>query len=706
MKPPSSEIRDAAETRSCVRPPPTIRRGAIPLCFTVLVLAIFFLALLIFPTAPSGSQIKLVAELVRESHYVGSFDQRSAHLVALVAVVALSTAGFFGVRRGVVRSFGRDPAPRLDMLACLLVTLLGLLVYRELVAYWLISAGLVLAIFFFAFVLAAPFLHRRTVETAAILAIGTYLAVVIVPGLLTDPVPWPVSDANSIAQIELHLLALVQPGSAIAAGQRFFAELPFNYGLLVPSLISVIDHRLGPLTVGDQVRFVQICQVLFTIAAAAAYLCYRPRSYLGVLVALLLAAPYWSSAGLGIWHPNQTGMRSLTFPLGILALTAAGRFRPNDAAWGLGAIGAIALLINFETTVAVAFGFLVYLVLRTRSVPLVAIMRMSIAAILVTISYFILYRLALGRLPFGRDFSHIFQTLSQITTGNIGLRLFSAGDYKENYYIVPLAFVMFAHAAYVVLAAFWRLGQQPLSHLSALRAAIAIILIVWLSYYFNMPNWWQIWTHLFLYGFLLIELFDLRLFAVGAARRTPAWPPFWQRSILSRAGRVVPIFLLAIVIPHTNQHLLQFTQNFMSPYWMRNDHDASVVSDLFLPRAAADAIKEKTAKLLAMNAADPGRVLYLTYNVTFVPMLSRLFEPAPERSLWGSIEGDVAFDPAINKLLAKRPKLILIDAPTGPLAVTGTRKDFQERVRHAVSRDYELAETESGWQIWRPRAPK
>ena len=95
----------------------------------------------------------------------------------------------------------------------------------------------------------------------------------------------------------------------------------------------------------------------------------------------------------------------------------------------------------------------------------------------------------------------------------------------------------------------------------------------------------------------------------------------------------------------------------------------------------------------------------MTYNVDFMPMLTRLFEAAPERSLWGSIEGDAAFDPSMNRILARKPAVILIDAPTGPLAVTDVRKDFQDRVRRAVSRDYVLVETDAGWQIWRPRSP-
>ena len=681
-------------------------RGSLAVGFTAIAMAVFFVVFWIFPMAPAGSRPMLVTEFIREYSMVGSYDQRSAHLFAFVAVVILSAVGFLGTQHGLVQVAGRSVIPPVNIWTCLLATLIGLLLYLALIPLPITICALVLATAFFLFVLFAPYVDRRTVELVALLIVGAYLALIIVPGLATRPVPMQVSDPVSLAQLELHLNSLMQPGSAIAAGQSFFVELPFNYGLFMPSIMSVMDLRFGRLNVGDQVRFVQLCQVAFTIAAVAAYLCYRRRSYLGVLVALLLAAPYWASAGIGIWHPNQTGFRSLTLPLGVLAMTLAGRFHPNDAAWRLGAIGAVALLINFETTVAVGFGFLVYMVLRTRSVPLVAILRMSIAATVVIAAYFILYRIALGRLPFGTDVSDILLALREHVTGNIGMRLFTAGPYKENYYLVPFALVMLAHAIYVVLSAFRRLGDGPLPHLSALRAAIATILIVWMSYYFNMPNWWQIWTHLFLYGFLLIDLFDLRLFGVGTIRNRLAWPELWRRPMRSRAARVVPIFLLAIMIPHTNQHLLQYSREFMSPHWMRTDHEASMISGLLVRRDMADALKEKTARLLALNDANPGQVKYLTYNNSFVPMMSRLFEPAPERSLWGHIPGDAAFDAAMDGILAKRPAVILIDAPTGPLAVTGARKDFQERVRRAVSRDYQLAETEAGWQVWRPRSPQ
>lgn len=678
-------------------PPKTIS-----LCFTVAVLAVFGAAFLVFPTVAPGSKPELTTELMREYGFVGSYDQRSAYVLSFITIVILSTASFFIAQRRLVQTAQRLAVPAINIWICVLITIVGLLVYGALVPNWIVGYATILAAGFFCFVFWAPYIRRHTVEFVTLLLIGAYLSIVVVPGLLISPIPFPVSDANSVAQIELHLQTLVQPGSAIAAGANFFREIPFSYGLLMPSIVSVIDHRFGPMTVADHVRFVQFCQVAFSLIAALAYFCYRPRSYLGVLAALLLAAPYWTSAGLGIWHPNQTGLRSLTLPLGILAMTLAGRCRPNTAAWGLGAVGGIALLINIETAAAVGAGYVVYFVLRTRRVPLVPIFRMAIAVTVIACLYLILYRIALGRLPFSANLANIFFTLRQHITGSAGLRLFTSGYVSEGYYIVPFAFVMLAHAIYVVFAAFQRLGTQPLSHRQALRPAIATVLIVWLAYYFNMPNWWQIWTHLFLYGFLLIDLFDLRLLAVGTALRDVQRKQLRRRMVRSRIARLIPIFFLAVLIPHTNHHLIFYLQSFIAPDWTKNAHDTELVSGMVVPRAVGEALKEKTKKLLELNAATGGKVRYLTYNIEFVPMLSRLFEPTPTRNLW-SIGGDDALDPAIDAVFASPAAAILIDAPTGPLAVGGTRKDFQDRVRRSVGREYYLAETTLGWEIYRPK---
>jgi hypothetical protein len=673
--------------------------GVLPLCMTVIVVVVFFLVFLTFPTVKPGSTTLLISEMVRQYELVGSYDQRMAHSWSLVATLIVCAVGFVATRRGVVRTTGPSAIPTLNIWICLLVSIVALVVYARLVPRSIVNDTVVLVAGFFAFVVLAPCLPRRVVDNAVLLAIGAYAALIILPGILTVPIPLTAADAGVLAQHELHLNSLTVQGVGISAGQNLFKELPYSYGLLMPSLISVIDHRYGPMSVGDQARFVQICQILFALTAMAAYFCFRPRNYLGIWIILLLAAPYWASAGPAIWHPNQSGFRSLTFPIGILALIIVDRFRPRFVDWWLGAIGGVAMLINAETAIAVGIGYLGYLGLRTGKWPIVSVLRMATAGLAVFIVYLILFRLGLGRLPFGTNIFEILDALSRLTSGSFGGRLFAAGPSRENYYLVPFALVMFAHAIYVVVDAFGKLGNATLSHRSALRASIAMILLVWLSYYFNFPNWWQIWTLLFLYGFLLLDLLDPRLAGLGVAWREGA---LWMRPMRARVERVIVLLLLALMISHGNGLMMMYMRGFMYPSWVTANHGAAVVSGILMPRDMADELSGKTAKLSELYKATGGKVIYLTYNAAFIPTMSRIFEPLPERDLFSSVRGDADLDPVMDKILGKKPEMILIDAPTGSLAVTGTRKEFFDRVRRAVARQYHLAETEAGWQIWRP----
>jgi len=685
-----------------------VSRATLVCSLVAIVSGIFFLVFWMFPTSEPGSVTLLSPEFLREYGYTeGSFDQRSAHLFAVMAIAGLSVIGFVVAKYRRVDIAGHG-AWSINLWQFLLGMIIAYVVYQLVVplpintatrinAIALVLAGVVLL---FAFL--APRLARWTVELSAVFLIGGYIATLIVPGLMTRPIPLLAADPSALAQLETHLNSLTEPGIDIAAGLNLFDQLPFNYGLLMPSIMSVMDHRLGALTVGGEIQFVQWCQVLLTLTAVAGYLCYRPRAFLGVLAALLLAGPYWATAGLGEWHPNQTGFRSLTLPIAFLVLALSGRCRPKEAAWGLGAASGLALLINLETTVAIGVGYLVYMGLRARQHLVVPILRMAVAAVAVVAAYLLLYRIGLGRLPFGSDLSSkIFMTLREHVSGDIGLRLFIAGVYNENYYVVPFVLVMFVHASYVIIDAFVRLAAGPLPHRAAFRAAVAATLILWLAYYFNLPNWWQIWTHYFLYGYLLIDLFDPRLFGVGREGAKQIGGSLY-RPMRSRMARAVPIILLAFLIPYTNSHLIQYMRDFMYPSWVRTDHDASVVSGVLLPRAMAEALKEKVGKLIALNQETGGKLLYLTFNSNFVPVMSRVFMPAPERNLWGYIGGGEAFDEAIDKIAAKRPNVILIDAPDGPLAVSGARRDFQDHVRRSLGRAYHLADTQAGWQIWRP----
>jgi hypothetical protein len=483
---------------------------------------------------------------------------------------------------------------------------------------------------------------------------------------------------------------------------NLIGQVPYGYGILAPSIMSVIDRRSHAMTIGDLLHYVQIMQLCFAVTAVAAYISYRPRNLFGVLTALLIAGPYWATAGLGIWHPNQTGFRSAGLPVGILAMTLVGRLDLTRTAWCLGAVAAVAFLNNMETAVALSVGFAVYMIVRSRQIPIRLLLHALASMLAVFSTYLVLYRLALGRWALGVQFADIMAPFEKLTSGGFGIRLFSAGGEGEGFYNVPLALLMFCHSVYIIIHAFMTLGRRPLTPHESVRAAVATTLVIWLSYYFNAPSWWQMWTHLFLYGFLIIDVMDPRLFALGF----PAHRLHGLRARLCgmriAPSRLVLLFLLGLMAVQTNRNLGRYMGDFMYPPWMGKPHDASIVSGIMLPKAMADALVAKSAKLTELNSATKGSLVYLTFNTAFMPELTGLFEGPPERDLWPGIPGDAAFDVTVQRILVGHPDVVLIDAPEGPLTVTGQRQLFQERVRQAVGRSYGLSGTEAGWQIWRP----
>jgi hypothetical protein len=672
------------------------------LFFTASAIFIFFLTMLARSAKTSLSGESWPIEVIRQYEWVSSSDQRAAHAFTLVAVALFGGLSFQLARRGAAESWPKPPVPPLSLNRCIILSVIGFLFYFFNLPFHFTESAAALAVAFFTFAVVGPRLKPRLINQAILLLIAIYVACLALPGFLTRPIPFSVSDPTSLAQLEMHLDVCTMPSRAIASGQLTFDQF-HGYGLLMISIMSVIDHWTNSLTIGHQLRFVQICQLLFILTATAAYLRYKPNAYFGVLVAISLAGPYWATAGLGIWHQNQTGLRSLGLPLSMLALTLSRNASLPRAAWWLGSVAAIDLLIDFETAVALSLGFVVYVIARTRRFPVDLFIRMAGGGLLTIVAYLIVYRFSLGRLPFGEQGVNLTYYIGRFTQGDFGLRLFSAGQERENYFIVPFAFLMFLHAIYVTIQAATRLGSAPLSHHSSMQWAVATTLLAWSAYYFNAPNWWQIWSLLFLYGFLIIDLLDRRKFGFGSH----AWH-YDQLAVRLRHMQIAPgvfaaLFLLFFMIANTSGHLVRFTREFRTPDWLRNRQDASLLSGVLMPDDLAVPLQAKADALKKLYASVGGKLVYLTFNVAFIPALTGIVEPEPYRDLWIYVPGEAAFDPIMRRLLDNRPEIILIDAPAGPLAVVGPRQDYLNRIRQAVGRGYLYSGAEDGWQVWRPQ---
>jgi hypothetical protein len=676
-----------------------------PLCFTTAASLFFFLAMWGMSDVTSNLTEQWTKEIIRQYEWVSSSDQRAAHVLTLAIVAIFSGICFRLTRRKAIHVWQSNILPNWNIFECFTVVVFGLLTYSFLLPFHSVLEASAVALLFLLFVISAPKLGARLTERAIVVFVGLYFLALVIPGLLVRPIPLMVDDPVALAQFEMHLDSTTMVSRTIAAGYGF-DQLPPGYGFLMPSVMGAIDRVTHDFTIGHQLRFVQFCQLLFCFAAAAAYWCYRPRAYLGIFVAMLLAGPYWITGGLGIWHQNQTGLRSLGLPLGMLAVALAGRMSLQRGAWWLGAVGTIAFLINFETAVAISFGYVVYFVARTQKIPILLYLQMACAGLATIITWMIVYRLALGRFPFSGSISDLFisfENIERYTQGGFGLRLFSAGFANENYVIVPFALMIFAHAIYVTIQSATRLGQGALNHHASMRLAVTATLLVWFAYYINAPNWWQLWTHLFLYGFLVIDVLDRRRFAIG-------YPPMPDNRSTTRLRhmRIAPahlvfVFLLAVMLVRTNSDLVKYTREFMHPEWLNSRQEKILVSDVLMPEIIGNSLRKKASALTRLYAAANGHLVYLTFNTAFMPDLTGIFERNSYQDLWVRVPGEAAFDRIMTGLLNSHPQIILIDASEGPLAVSGARRDYQNRIRSSVSREYQNTGTEDGWEIWRPQ---
>ena len=55
---------------------------------------------------------------------------------------------------------------------------------------------------------------------------------------------------------------------------------------------------------------------------------------------------------------------------------------------------------------------------------------------------------------------------------------------------------------YTIIGYALQWSRRPLSPRAAVKAAVAITIVLWFAYYSNRPHLWNLWTYLLLYSFL------------------------------------------------------------------------------------------------------------------------------------------------------------------------------------------------------------
>ncbi len=619
----------------------------------------------------------------------GRFDstgQRQAHRLMLVLVIALSLLGLWLMKQKA--NLLHSKYARLLSATLRNLTRPGPLLFFLTAAAALdpASRNRVLLAFLSLFLIVRfgkdvpPRLANGLLWALAVAGIGFYM----LPALFL-----PISLVSYDAVFADHHLGIIIQGEELAAGLRLFDQVRPDYGLLFQTLLAFVIRYFGALEIGDYVRFIQWLQLCFALIALAAYRSWRPRSPWLWLAPLFLVLPWIHTFHGAIFFPNLSALRFMGFPLGFLLLMYIGKRSGTGTAYLLGFIAGWLLLINLETGIAMSLAFAAFILARHYShkpFRIVLNWGLFLGGIATTMLVFgFVFKLAVGYFPIPATLSDVFSHMVRSSAGLAGLK----------FHRDVTALLILLHSLFVFFrgAMLWRKG--PLSFRWAFRIAVATCILVWFAYYANTPLDAYIWSYLFLYGFLLLDLLSRR----------------WFRWDGQRAGRLawpVPVLLLGlVVIPQGISDNATALGDNVKELKIALGAKASPglldVSGIRLSAPYARFLIEKAAFLKAMG--DQPDLMYFTTSPTFISHLSGVYpRHLPFTEAFRDVITPSDFRSMVRLIEERAPPIILFDDPDGleyrTFNTTVPRKKYYQHLQRDLSGHYRPARTVSGWQIW------
>lgn len=508
-----------------------------------------------------------------------------------------------------------------------------------------------------------------------------YSLFLIVPGLarplfLFEPL---------LSGAEWHYSVTLAQGDRLAAGLSLGSEVNLNYGLIPQVTLAIIERGFGLLNFGEHIRLVQLTQIAFLFTAIVAFWLWQPHNNLFILFATLLIGPWLSTSHMAVYHPNQAGWRSLTFPVGVVFLLLMRRQTRPRSALLLGCMAVALVLYNPETGLCLSFGYGLFLLSRLERLRLADVgahaLRACIGAALALLALLLLYRVGLGGWPALKPAS-LFGFITRFGTGYGSLPL----------YFDPLAAVMFVHSAYIVALTTlrWRRGDA-LRFEESVKLALSTTILLWFTYYINRPHPWNLWTYKFLYVFLVADFLAPRFLKY-----------LWRRGVKAFAGaRLATVtFILLPMILTTNHYI--FTSTMYPPIPPADNR--LPISGLLMTKATADALRAKADFLVRQ---DTSSTLYITRHSYSLSLLTGHFIRLPVQDVFAETITKEDFERRIAEIQRVSPRVILIDAPDEKEALQNpaisyyTR--FFTRLQERLSARYLFREATHGWQVWELR---
>jgi hypothetical protein len=493
--------------------------------------------------------------------------------------------------------------------------------------------------------------------------------------------------AAIVMSLDAHFSGLLGDRLQLTAGLPLFDLVQPDYGFLWPVLFAAIERLEGTFSLAQSVRLIQGSQVVFLLIYALALTIYARGAPLGVAVALLIVVPWIHTLHASIFHPNQAGWRYLGLAIGLLALALASNRRLERTTMWLGGVGGICVLINYETGVAVTAALVFFVCLRLDGARLTY--RLALAGLwfsggfaLTQFGFWVLAGLGLGLSPAPVHllFWPLFQERELVIFG-------------QKLYSDPWIALIMLHAATAVGLAVLARRRRHLTGHEAVRAAVGLIILIWLNYWMTRPDPWNRWSYLVLYGPFLVDMLRPESLARYYA--------------LARQLRPAPAALALILIIGPGCILFQYQAAPMAYQAMAvllppDPMKARVLSGAWFDRNVADRLEGKAAGIRA--AAAHGRVLFISAHSFTLTVLSNHAQPLRERDFFFTVSTPAKRDRFIAEVLAYAPDRILIDDELPPADIPVGHRHLFDAFEQAFSKAYQIDPNSApGWRVLRRR---
>ena len=688
-----------------------MKDSAIALLLTAIALGCAGAYFLLYPTFPGDLSERFTPEHVQLLQMFDSTHQQSAHRVLLLALLASVPLGAY-VRRLIGNEFScklyEAVSTRCSGLAFAALTIIATQSYlRELPqssiahlqggryalgfipslpAYVLAVAGSFAILALCALLLRN--LDRRGLFVAAALICGIYLLAYFIAPFLFSP-NFAGFRPDLITGIEWHYSGQLGPGDRLAAGHRLFDDVRVYSGFLPTLALALGESWFGFADFAVHIHIVQLAQIVFLGLTLQAYRTWRPHDPLFLVLAFLLVAPWISTLHAAVLYPNQSAWRALAFPLGIVTLLHLRRQPPLWRPFHVGALLGLLILLNTEIGICVTAGFMAFQFSRVPKKQIGRIptfLAFTAAGVFVSFALWILaFRLGLGYWPVPTSAEQLVLLMQRFAAGYGGLQLRA---------VEPLPFLILCHSAFLVVLYGMRWWNRPLGPRSSARFAIACMITIWFAYYAKAPHFWNLWTLLFLYTFLMSSIVRWSYFRSLS---------FGYRRLM-RDWRMIALCLIILpAMAFSNFLLVRSAQHVFGPALKYNDVAVLEVSGVMLSSGLANLLLEKAQYARDARRVYGDRMVFLTANSFSMPLLTGYFPALPFQDAFTETITHGDFELLKERITQAAPDIILVDEPGSSLSGYSEQQAFFSRLMRDLSALYQSADSSRGWQIWRRR---